>query len=109
MSDPVNTPEHYRKGNIECIEAMEEMASDTEMKPFYAYLWINTFKYLWRWPYKNGLEDLKKARWYLDKLISKIEEDLPKPGEAVKVTDKETIAGALRRIGEMDGRNPYVG
>ena len=35
----------------------------------------NSFKYLWRWPYKNGLEDLKKARWYLDRLISEVEKE----------------------------------
>jgi hypothetical protein len=40
-----------------------------------AYLWQNAFKYLWRWPYKKKpVEDLKKCRWYLDRLIELIEE-----------------------------------
>ena len=77
MDDPkidnVNNPAHYNTANLECIDAMESMSIGANMHPHEAYCWQNSFKYLWRWPYKNGLEDLKKARWYIDRLISRME------------------------------------
>lgn len=75
MSDMVNMPTHYRSGEVECIEAMESASRNADLPPFVGYLWLNAFKYLWRWPYKNGLEDLKKCRWYIDKLIATLEGD----------------------------------
>lgn len=72
-NDMVNQPPHYTNAGIECIDAMEEVAYHSGVDPFHGYLWLNAFKYLWRWPYKNGIEDLKKCRWYVDKLISKLE------------------------------------
>jgi hypothetical protein len=53
---------------------MEAMSEGAKVAPHAAYCWQNAFKYLWRWPYKNGLEDLKKCRWYLDRLIEELEE-----------------------------------
>jgi len=73
INDKVNHPAHYTGGGIECIDAMEEACRGCDMKPFHGYLWMNAFKYLWRWPYKNGLEDLRKCRWYLDRLILQLE------------------------------------
>jgi hypothetical protein len=67
-SDPVN-PSHYKQGGIECIEAIKAALG----VGFIAYLWGNVHKYIWRWPNKNGIEDLKKARWYLDRLIQEEE------------------------------------
>lgn len=72
-ADVVNRPAHYRTGGLECIEAMEEASRNADLSPFCGYLWLNAFKYLWRWPYKNGLEDLRKCRWYIDRLISTLE------------------------------------
>ena len=72
--DVVNHPPHYQS-NIECIDAMEAMSSGCSIPSNQAYCWQNCFKYLWRWPYKNGLEDLRKARWYLDRLIKQLEEE----------------------------------
>jgi len=69
----VDKPPHYNSANIECIEAMEAMSEGADIPSHQAYCWQNSFKYLWRWPYKNGLEDLKKCRWYLDRLIKKLE------------------------------------
>lgn len=69
MSDAIN-PDHY-KGKVECIEAMESAMSPDG---FQGYLAGNVIKYVWRYRNKNGVEDLKKARWYLDKLIS-VKED----------------------------------
>lgn len=71
MSDMVNRPGHYRQGGVECIEAIEASMSREE---FQGYLKGNIEKYVWRYRYKNGLEDLRKARWYLDRLISALEE-----------------------------------
>ncbi len=67
-SDPIN-PSHYKRGSIECIEAIKSALGSG----FVAYLWGNILKYIWRWPNKNGIEDLKKARWYLDRLIQEEE------------------------------------
>lgn len=74
-ADNINNPPHYNAAPLECIDAMEQMAVGCDIHPHAAYCWQNSFKYLWRWPYKNGVEDLKKARWYIDRLITKLEGD----------------------------------
>lgn len=66
MSDPIN-PNHYKHGGVECIDAIK--AATTHLPAFDSYLTGNIIKYVWRWKLKNGVEDLKKARWYIDKLI----------------------------------------
>ena len=63
--DMVNSPPHYNKTGIECIDAIKAMTDEG----FEYYLQGNIMKYLWRYRYKNGIEDLKKAEWYLNKLI----------------------------------------
>lgn len=65
--DNINHPAHYTQGNIECIEAIA--AAVTGLEGMEAVCTANAIKYLWRWKKKNGEEDLKKARWYLDELI----------------------------------------
>lgn len=76
--DMVNSPPHYNASSIECIDAMKAMSQANDaswnVSNHMAYCWQNAFKYLWRWPYKNGVEDLKKCRWYLDRLIKELEE-----------------------------------
>ncbi|MCU4307620.1 DUF3310 domain-containing protein [Acinetobacter radioresistens] len=64
--DNVSRPGHYTAGNIECIEAMQAMMTHEE---FIGYLRGNIFKHQWRYKHKNGLEDLRKAQWYQNKLI----------------------------------------
>ena len=85
--DAVNQPGHYKKDasllettiraaltnngdidplNLECFEAMLSMLSPEEMR---GYLRGNSFKYRWRYRYKNNIEDLKKAEWYEKKLL----------------------------------------
>jgi hypothetical protein len=64
--DAVNNPSHYTTGGIECIDAMQAMLSREE---FIGYLRGNVFKYQWRYKHKNGIEDLKKAQWYANRLI----------------------------------------
>jgi len=65
-TDNVNNPSHYGNGQIECIDYLEDFMTTEE---FIGYLRGNIGKYLHRWRYKNGLEDLRKAEWYLKKLI----------------------------------------
>ena len=65
MQDMVNSPIHYNKAGIETIDALQAMLTNG----FDYYLQGNIVKYLWRYRYKNGVEDLKKAQWYLNKLI----------------------------------------
>jgi|TARA_R110002072_G_scaffold233853_1_gene391501 hypothetical protein len=67
--DAVNHPEHYNKAGVETIDALEAMLVDG----FDYYLQGNIVKYLWRFRHKNGVEDLKKAQWYLNKLIEVLE------------------------------------
>ena len=64
--DPVEKPMHYAAGNVECIDAIEAQMTPEEFK---GYLKGNVVKYLWRERKKGGKESLKKARWYLNKLI----------------------------------------
>jgi len=65
LQDMVNHPPHYNKSGIECIDAIQAATEDG----FEYYLQGNIIKYLWRYRYKNGVEDLEKAKWYLEKLI----------------------------------------
>ncbi len=67
--DMVNSPPHYNMTGIECIDAIEAATGDG----YQYYLQGNIMKYVWRYRYKNGTEDLKKAQWYLDKLITEVE------------------------------------
>ena len=69
-TDNINQPPHYGNGEIECIDYIEDFLTKEE---YIGYLRGNIAKYLHRWRYKNGLEDLKKAQWYGARLI-KLEE-----------------------------------
>ena len=74
-NDPVNHPAHYTKGTIEALDAIASALSGSE---FVGYLKVQIFKYMWRAPHKNkALEDYKKARFYLDMLISREEANQP--------------------------------
>lgn len=64
--DMVNSPGHY-VGSIECIDAIEEVVK--HLDGMEAMCTGNAIKYLWRWKRKNGVEDLKKAVWYLQRMI----------------------------------------
>jgi len=70
-ADAVEHPAHYNNGGIECIAYLKDNMS---WEGFTGYLEGNCKKYLHRWRYKKKpLEDLKKARWYLDYLIGELE------------------------------------
>ena len=70
--DNVNHPSHYTQGKIECIDAIAE--ATRHLLGIAAVCVANIIKYVWRYPFKNGLEELYKARWYLDELINHEEE-----------------------------------
>ncbi|AHV96128.1 MULTISPECIES: DUF3310 domain-containing protein [Paenibacillus] len=72
MSDMVNNPPHYTAGKVECIDAID--AATTGLTGSEAYCTGAALKYLWRWKRKNGLEDLKKAQWYINRLIQEQED-----------------------------------
>ena len=90
MHDPVNSPIHYADGNgVECIEAIEASMS---MEEFKGFLKGNVQKYVWRYAQKNGAEDLKKAKWYLERLIT-----IVVMGEAMA---KATIRDSSKKVAE---------
>ena len=69
--DNVNNPDHYTYGNIECIDYLRD---NMPYEAFLGFLEGNNKKYMHRWRHKaKPLEDLKKARWYLDRLIEELE------------------------------------
>ena len=74
--DRVNNPPHYTTGRIECIDAMEAMMEGSTVAPIVGNWWGNVFKYVWRWDKKGiPLEQLYKARYYLDKMIKWVEKE----------------------------------
>ena len=76
MSEQVNHPSHYQgKGNgIECIDAMEAAFGIAEVASFCK---LNAFKYIWRCFHKNdnGVEDINKALWYLNRYKELVQSD----------------------------------
>ena len=70
--DIVNHHNHYTSGNIECIDAIKEAING--LVGIEAFCTANAIKYLWRWKRKNGAEDLEKAKWCIDRLITELKE-----------------------------------
>lgn len=68
---PVNHPKHYN-GKYECIEVMRDVFGEDAVKSFCI---LNAFKYIWRHNKKNGTEDLKKAKWYLEFILTEDKDD----------------------------------
>lgn len=88
MSDNVSHPKHYASGEIECKDAMREAMgeiyclqpcaegygeSSKNIPPIAFYWWGCAFKYLWRWPRKNGFEDLRKCKQCIDFIVEEME------------------------------------
>lgn len=67
----VNHPPHYTAGKVECIDALE--AATTGLQGIEAVCTANAIKYLWRHQHKNGVQDLKKAIFYIERLIQHYE------------------------------------
>lgn len=64
--EKVNHPQHYNHGKYECIDVMVDVFGKEDVQRFCV---LNAFKYAWRAKHKNGLEDIKKAWFYLDYFI----------------------------------------
>jgi hypothetical protein len=71
--DAVSHPSHYCRGGLECIDAIK--ACVIGLDGFEGMCTGNTIKYMWRWKYKNGKQDLLKAKEYIDMLIAKLDAD----------------------------------
>lgn len=76
--DKVNRPSHYTSGGIETIDFIRAKLTDEQWE---GYLVGNIMKYISRYRHKNGVEDLKKAQWYLNRLIEHKEFDSDKGGK----------------------------
>lgn len=86
MGNKVNHPDHYQNiAGVEAIDILNDVVKDLPGKQA-AMLW-NSMKYLFRFQKKNGVEDLKKARNYLDYLIN----DMESTQDAAKDTSSETL------------------
>lgn len=70
--DNVNHPKHYLKGGLECIQVIKAQLTSQQYE---GYLYGNVLKYMWRWPDKNGLEDLRKAAKYLEWLQEEVKHE----------------------------------
>ena len=70
--DMVLHPKHYTQGGIECIDALK--AATVGKRGIEAVCVANVIKYLWRYEEKNGVEDVRKAKWYVERLLKELEE-----------------------------------
>ena len=70
--DMVNHPKHYTQGSIECIDALK--AATVGKRGIEAVCVANVIKYLWRYEEKDGIEDVRKAKWYIERLLKELEE-----------------------------------
>ena len=87
MIDNVNHPKHYTQGGIECIDALK--AATVGKTGIEAVCVANVIKYCWRYEEKNGLEDVKKAQFYINRLIQELEEKK----ENYSFTDPDDVVG----------------
>ena len=71
-TDMVSHPKHYTQGGIECIDALK--AATVGKRGIEAVCVANVIKYLWRYEEKNGIEDVRKAKWYIERLLKELEE-----------------------------------
>lgn len=75
IEDMVNHPSHYTQGEIECIQVIEYINNKLHTKGYQGYCLGNFIKYIWRCNYKNGWEDINKAIFYLDELLTEQRKD----------------------------------
>ncbi len=90
MTDAIN-PTHYTRGAVECIDAIE--AATVDKRGIEAACTANIIKYLWRYEAKNGIEDVKKARWYLERLIAHLDKADFGQQNTIDYRDPRTVAG----------------
>ena len=89
--DMVNHPPHYNQGGIETIEAIKAALGDG----FPAYLTGNILKYLWRYNHKNGVEDVKKAQFYLNRLVKELDTEVSVSGVPYKVPASSILGSGV--------------
>ena len=73
--DIINHPPHYTQGEIECIEAIKYINNKLHTEGYEGYCLGNFIKYIWRCNFKNGWEDIDKAIFYLNELLTEQWED----------------------------------
>ena len=83
--DVINHPKHYENCSLECIEMMGIAFGSVAVINF---CMCNAFKYLWRYKYKNGKEDLKKAMWYIGKTFELDEQDIELSDEQREILER---------------------
>ncbi len=81
--DNVNQPDHYTQGGVEAIDAIT--AATVNKTGIEAVCVANVIKYLWRYELKNGVEDVKKAQWYLNRLVAVMGESRPVLDDSTQV------------------------
>lgn len=68
-------PGHYEgDGEVSCARALRSMTWMSTLPPMQLWWWACAFKYLWRWPWKNGAEDLRKAHDCIGRLLAEVDE-----------------------------------
>ena len=96
MSEVINHPDHYNTESFECIDVMEEVFGKESVKNFCK---LNAFKYLWRADEKDGMDDLRKARWYLERIQSlEAEEDEPDDDDDQESDDDINIYDTVHNL-----------
>lgn len=73
-TDAVSHPSHYTSGCIEAKDALRAAMDGSGLSPMASYWWGCAFKYLWRWPRKNGVEDLRKCVRCIEFLVDEVED-----------------------------------
>lgn len=84
--DPIEKPSHYVTGDYECFDVMQETEGEEAVKNFCK---CNAFKYLYRSKRKNGLEDIKKAIWYLKKYVELSERRQTDDDKSISTVSKQ--------------------
>lgn len=87
--DNVNSPSHYTQAGIECIDAITAAVSGKS--GIEAVCVANVIKYLWRYELKNGVEDVKKAQWYLNRLVSELDKPIARGSGAACLHEDDGI------------------
>lgn len=101
-------PDYYHQGNVDVIKFGEENFSEEELKGFYR---MNVLKYVTRFDRKNGLQDLEKAKFYLDKLVDMNEEQVPADEISIDYGNPATeneLNYFLRSLSDMPKQDKWV-
>lgn len=99
---PVDHPEHYTSGDIECIDAIDSAVAKLQGSD--AVYTAQIMKYIWRWRSKNGTEDLEKAKWYLERLIDTQPFVVSDPAQIVKEGLDKELEEAYEEVESYDNK-----